>query len=347
MYAPWFELVGPTRNVQLFGLKLLGVNVHNGRKLVFSLVFLAIVWVIRTVLRAIAKLVRTRESKTAVFWTGQGISLLTFLLGLVGLLSIWFDNPARLATGVGLVGAGLAFALQKVITSFAGYFVILRGKTFNVGDRIAMGGVRGDVVSLSFFQTVIMEMGMPPTGDTDKGIWVQSRQFSGRIVTVSNSKIFDDPVYNYTRDFPFIWEEMHLPVSYKDDRARAEQILLEAAERETVPIAEIAAPAIKRMEEQFLLQLSDLKPRVYWRLTDNWVELTVRFLAKTHDVRGLKDRMSRHIIAELDKAGIGIASGTYEIVGMPTLKVDMGVAQAGHVQGQTPDRAADLASPRS
>ena len=324
MAAPWFELVGPSRNVQLYGIKLLGINVHNGQKLLFSFVFLTIVWLIRTLLRAIAKTVRTRESKAAVFWTGQGISLLTFLLGVVGLLSIWFDNPARLATGVGLVGAGLAFALQKVITSFAGYFVILRGKTFNVGDRIAMGGVRGDVVSLSFFQTVIMEMGTPPSGDdATKGIWVQSRQFSGRIVTVANSKIFDDPVYNYTREFPFIWEEMHLPISYKDNRERAEQILLEAAEKETLPLAEIAAPAMKQLEERFLLQLSDLKPRVYWRLTDNWVELTVRFLCKTHDVRGLKDRMSRYILAEMDKAGIGMGSGTYEIVGMPPIRVEM------------------------
>ena len=324
MQSPWFELVGPSRNAQVFGIRLLGVDAHNAHRLLLSLAFLAIVWLIRTALTALAKAVRTRESKTAVFWTGQGISLLTFALGLLGLMSVWFDNPARLATGIGLVGAGLAFALQKVITSFAGYFVILRGKTFNVGDRIAMGGVRGDVISLSFFQTVIMEMGMPPSGDdTSKGIWVQSRQFSGRIVTVSNSKIFDDPVYNYTREFPFIWEEMHLPISYKDDRNRAEQILLEAAQRETVPIAEIAAPALKALEDRFLLQLADLKPRVYWRITDNWVELTVRFLCKTHDVRGLKDRMSRYIMAELDKAGIGIASGTYNIVGMPPLRVEM------------------------
>ncbi len=72
---------------------------------------------------------------------------------------------------------------------------------------------------MSFFQTVIMEMGEPPSVQSDDpGMWVQSRQFSGRIVTVSNSKIFEEPIYNYTRDFPFIWEEMHLPISYKDDR---------------------------------------------------------------------------------------------------------------------------------
>ena len=323
MQGSWFQLVGPERNVQILGVKLLGLNVHNFHKLLFSLAFLAAVWAIRTLLRAIAKTARTRESKTAVFWTGQGISIITFTLGLLGLMSIWFDNPTRLATGVGLVGAGLAFALQKVITSFAGYFIILRGKTFSVGDRISMGGVRGDVVSLSFFQTVIMEMGVPPQSDDDKGIWVQSRQFSGRIVTVANSRIFDDPVYNYTHDFPFIWEEMHLPISYKDDRTRAEQILLEAAMRETVQIQEVAAPMLKNLEDRFLLQLGDMQPRVYWRLTDNWVELTVRFLVKTHDVRGLKDRMSRYILAELDRAGIGIASGTYEIVGMPALQVDL------------------------
>ena len=127
--------------------------------------------------------------------------------------------------------AGLAFALQKVVTAVAGYFVILRGKTFNVGDRITMGGVRGDVIALGFIQTTIMEMGQPPAveANTDPAMWVRSRQFTGRIVTVTNDKIFDEPVYNYTRDFPYIWEEMRLPIGYKADRARAERILLDAA----------------------------------------------------------------------------------------------------------------------
>ena len=41
----------------------------------------------------------------------------------------------------------------------AGYFVILRGATFNVGDRISMG----DVLRLGFIQTTIMGMGQPPS----------------------------------------------------------------------------------------------------------------------------------------------------------------------------------------
>jgi small-conductance mechanosensitive channel len=110
------------------------------------------------VLRAISHLAVGRAQKRTAFWTRQGVSLITFLLGLLGFVSIWFDNPTRLATGLGMVRAGLAFALQKVITSFAGYFVSLRGKTFNIEDRITMGGVRGDVIALNLIQAVIMEM---------------------------------------------------------------------------------------------------------------------------------------------------------------------------------------------
>ncbi len=312
----------PRGGVEIFGVRLLGFDWQNGRKLLITVALFLALYMLTKLLRRIPRAVRGHAAQPAAFWTGQGISLLMFVLGIVGFVSIWFDNPARLATGVGLIGAGLAFALQKVITSFAGYFVILRGKTFNVGDRITMGGVRGDVIALSFLQTSIMEMGQPPAVQAaDPAVWIRSRQFTGRIVTVSNSKIFEEPVYNYTREFPYIWEEIVIPVSFKDDRTVVERILLDAARKETVPITELAAPALQTLQQRFYMRTADVEPRVYLRITDNWIELTVRFLCKDHDVRGLKDRMSRNIMAELDAAKIGIASGTYDIVGLPPVRV--------------------------
>jgi small-conductance mechanosensitive channel len=237
-------------------------------------------------------------------------------------MSIWFTDPARLATAFGLVSAGLAFALQQVITSIAGYFVILRGSTFNVGDRISMGGVRGDVLRLGFIQTTIMEMGQPPDMQgADPDMWVRSRQFTGRIVTVTNSKIFAEPVYNYTRDFPFIWEEMAIPITYAADRAGVERILLEAAALHGVDPHSIAQHAKASMQDKFGIEPIDLEPRVYYRITDNWLELTVRFLLGTHKIRNAKDAMSRHIVVEMDKIGVGIASSTYDIVGFPPIQL--------------------------
>ncbi|HEX3572820.1 MAG TPA: mechanosensitive ion channel domain-containing protein [Acidobacteriaceae bacterium] len=322
MIGPVVQLVGPEHGLELGGVRLLGFNAINAWKLLFTIILLAGLYLLSKILRGIAKAFGGDRQRTA-FWTRQAVSLTTFILAVAGLVSIWFDNPARLATGAGLVGAGLAFALQKVVTSFAGYFVILRGNTFNVGDRIKMGSVRGDVIALNFIQTVIMEMGEPPSvQEEDPGMWVRSRQYSGRIVTVSNAQIFEEPVYNYSRDFQYIWEEMHLPISYKDDRNKAEQIILDAVNRHTEEIRNMAQPELDRLKDRFFIEASEIKPRVYLRITDNWVELAVRFLCGTHDIRGVKDRISRDILREFDSAGIGIASGTYEIVGVPPIRVE-------------------------
>lgn len=241
---------------------------------------------------------------------------------MLGLLSIWFDNPAHLSTVFGLVTAGIAFALQRVITAVAGYFVILRGKTFSVGDRIVTRGVRGDVIVLSFMQTTIMEMGEPPpVQDANPSVWVHSRQFTGRIVTVTNDKIFDEPVYNYTRNFPYIREEIRLPIRYGDDRGRAEQILIEAARQHALTPDKVDSAMLEELDSRYGLKRLQLEPRVYWRITDNWLELALRFLAPDHGTREIKDAMNRDILCALDAADIGIASATYEITAVPTIQL--------------------------
>jgi small-conductance mechanosensitive channel len=320
----FLRIVPPNGAVEIFGVKLVGVTADNGKKLLFSLAFIVLTLLIGAGLRWLTGLLlRGRQDVRVAFWTRQGIQLITAVLLLMGLVSVWFDDPTRLTTALGLVTAGLAFALQKVVTSLAGYFVILRGRTFNVGDRITMGGVRGDVIALGFLQTTIMEMGQPPSVQSaDPAMWVHSRQYTGRVVTVSNSKIFDDPVYNYTREFPYIWEEMSLPITYTADRARAERILMEVAERHTVPIGELGEAALLEMERRYFIRRSDMVPKVYYRLTDNWLELTVRFIARDHGIRELKDAMSREILAALDVAEIGIASETIELVGLPPIRIE-------------------------
>lgn len=320
--GPLVQLIGDGHTVQIGGVKLLGVNYGDGRKLLLTLGFVGLLYALSRLLHFTAERIGGSRQTTA-FWARQGISIAIFFCGLLGLVSIWFNNPARLAEIAGLVGAGIAFAMQKVITSFAGYFVILRGKTFNVGDRIRMGGVRGDVIALNFIQTVVMEMGEPLAGEGhDPGMWVHSRQYSGRIVTISNAEIFEQPVYNYTRDFPYIWEELHIPIAYRDDRCRAEQIIVEAVGHNTQDIAEMAEPELARIVEHFFIEASEIRPQVFVRITSNWVELTVRFLCRTHEIRRLKDRISRDILDGLDAAKIGIASGTYEIVGVPPLRIE-------------------------
>jgi small-conductance mechanosensitive channel len=306
------------------GIRLVGLNEATAAKLLLTLVLVVALMLLTAVLRLALRALPAREERARVrFWGRQAVSLLMAFTGLVGLASIWFDNPKSMTTAFGLFSAGLAFALQKVITSLAGYFLILRGNNFTVGDRIVMGGVRGNVVALGFFQTTIMEMGQPPAVQSaDPAMWVKSRQFTGRIVTVANSRIFDDPVYNYTRDFPFIWEEISVPIAYRDDRHRAEQALLEATRRHAVDPQEIPPQTLRHLQDRFDLDLTQLAPRVFWRLTDNWLEMTVRFLVHDRGTRDVKDAISRELLDALDAAGIGIASATSEIVALPPVRLE-------------------------
>lgn len=309
--------------VRLFGVQLIGVTPQNGRKLLATVVCVAVAWALARVLHLAARvLMRERQDVRAKFWSEQAIHLVITVLVIVLLISIWFDQPARLATPAGLLSAGLAVALQRVITAIAGYFVILSGQVYSVGDRIAMGDVRGDVIALGYTRTKIMEMGEPPpVKDAPPPVWVEARQYTGRIVTVTNDKIFENAVYNYTRDFPYLWEEMRIPVRYQDDWRRAEEILLDTARRHTVEIEKLSREAIEYLERTYVVSQSQLEPRVYWRITDNWLELTVRFIAHDRGIRELKDAMSRDILAAFKQAGLEIASGTYDIVGLPPIEI--------------------------
>ena len=315
---------------------MIGLSSDVGHKLVLSAIFLAVLVVAVSLISALLKRAMHRFERLA-FWTQQGLRLTAVLALVIGLISIWVDDVGRLATVAGLLTAGVAIALQRVITSFAGYLIILRGKSFTIGDRITFGGVRGDVAALGFMQTTVMEMGEPPGEQPEPpATWIRARQYTGRIVRITNDKIFDTPVYNYTREFPFLWEEIHIPISYKDDRGKAEQILLDVTRKHTELVIRDAQPAVERLRSAYSLHDgTDLNPRVYLRITDNWVELSVRFIAPVHGVRPLKDAMSRDILTQFEAARIGIASGTYEIVGMPPIRVQMeGGAPAARDQSQ-------------
>src|SRR5581483_671395 len=286
--------------MKILGIPLLRFSAENGKKLLLTVAFIVAVIVASRLLHWLARGILGKRVGQAHFWTKQTIRIVVTIVFVIGVVSIWFDNPSRLGQAAAFVTAGLAIALQRVITAVSAYLIILRGKTFHVGDRIVMGGVRGDVIGLGFIQTTIMEMGQAPPEQPDApSVWVAGRQYTGRIVTVSNDKIFDEPVYNFTRNFPYIWEEIRMPIPYNGDRQRAEQILFCAAQKHTTKVAELSEDALNELGRRYLLKREDLEPRVYWRLTDNWVELAVRFITEDHGIRHVKDAMSRQILEEL------------------------------------------------
>jgi small-conductance mechanosensitive channel len=276
-------------------------------RLTLTLMLLAAVFGIRFVIVASVRFTISRHPNgRRVFWTRQTSALATAAVVLMIVSSVWIDDPDNLTTVLGMAGAGLAFAMQKVVTAFCGYLVVLRGQTFTVGDRISMGGVRGDVVDLGFLQTRIMEIGVPRETQGLHPTWIHDRQYTGRLVTVTNDKVFEDPVFNFTREFPFMFDEIEVPIESRTDRDRAEQIMLEAARRSTDDALQRAKPACERFQARYFVKLSPLEPRVYYQLADGVLELHLRFVTTIYDDRDVKDRIKRDIVAAFDAGGIAM-----------------------------------------
>jgi small-conductance mechanosensitive channel len=309
--------------MEVFGIRLVGFNELNAQRLLMTIIVLIVLMGLKSLARfAIRKFISAHDQLAVRFWARQGVSLVFAIVTTILLLSIWFRDPTRLATGLGLVTAGLAFALQKVITSFAGYLLIMRGGTFSVGDRISMGGIRGDVVSLGFMQTTILEMGQPPAVQgAEPAMWVKSRQFTGRIVTVTNDKIFEEPVFNYTRDFPYIWEEITIPVKYDANYAGVEKVMQQSAQRHSQEIMEMSREDRLKLENRYGVKFDDTLPKVFMRLTDNWLELSVRFLVRDHAIRITNDLIARDILKGMEGLKVEVASATFEVVGLPKLEL--------------------------
>lgn len=148
-----------------------------------------------------------------------------------------------------------------------------------------------------------------------------SRQYTGRVVTFTNSEVFEQATFNYSRMFGFLWEEMRLPLHFDEDVERAEAIALAAAREATDDDVVEARRQLERMRQQYPLQPAELEPQSYLRITDNWVELSIRFLVRAWGVRAAKDGITRAILARYRAEGISIASATFELVKAPELSI--------------------------
>src|SRR5699024_1366162 len=109
-------------------------------------------------------------------------------------------------TGLGLVSLVLGFALQAPITSFIAWLYIIFRKPYKVGNRIQINEHRGDVIEISYLDTIIQEC---------SGDYLGNDRQSGRIIHFPNSMILTDKVTNYSGQHkPFIWNETAVQIAY-------------------------------------------------------------------------------------------------------------------------------------
>lgn len=243
------------------------------------------------------------------------ITFAGYLVGFLGIALIFSDRLGRMAVAFGVAGAGIAFALQEVIASVAGWVAISFGNFYNTGDRVQLGGIKGDVIDIGVLRTTIMEIGE----------WVNSDLYNGRIVKIANSFVFKEPVFNYSGDFPFLWDEIMVPVKYGSDYRLARTIFQQILAEVTGEFTKHAKESWKEMIRQYRIESAELDPRVFLVANDNWMEFTLRYVVDYKRRRITKDVLFTRILEETDKTGgrVALASATFHLVQAPELTVKL------------------------
>jgi small-conductance mechanosensitive channel len=292
-------------------------------KIIFAVAGLLIISVlIRFLQRSSSRWIKDSDTR---YRARKFLTFIGYLLGLLFLIALFSDKLGGIHVALGIAGAGVAFALQEVITSIAGFVAVSFGHFYKTGDRIQLAGIRGDVIDIGILRTTLMECGQ----------WVDGDLYNGRIVRIANSFVFKEPVFNYSADFPFLWDEINLPVKYGSDQRLVREILQRILKEIVGDYALWAQETWKEMVKKYKIEDERVEPMITMAANDNWMEFTLRYVVDYKRRRSTKDKIFARVIEEFEKTEgrVAIASTSTDVSLVQTPAFDVKIAEKRREEG--------------
>lgn len=261
---------------------------HINPDLLLKMFYTVVAIIVLMIIRFLAlKLIfaKFEQAKNRYMWK-NGIKNAYYIILILILLNIWIDQIDSLGTFFGLIGAGLAIALQVPIVNLAGWLFIALRRPFDVGDRIEISGVAGDVIDIRFFQFTLNEIGN----------WVAADQSTGRIIHVPNGDVFKTSLANYSQGFSHIWVEMPVKLTFESNWRKAKTILGEIISKHAEELSFSAKRKLLEASKQYMIIYKNLTPIIYTSVKENGVELTLRFLSEPKKRRAKENAVWEDIL---------------------------------------------------
>lgn len=142
---------------------------------------------------------------------GTIIQYLLIIIGAFVVIQNSGINLGSLNVLAGALGVGIGFGMQNIANNFISGLIILFERPIKVGDRIEVGTVSGDIVKISSRATTVS------TNDNIS-------------IIIPNSDLINKQVINWSHNDRKIRLHVPIGVSYKEDPAIIQKVLLEVAE---------------------------------------------------------------------------------------------------------------------
>lgn len=280
-------------------------------KIAAILIGVAVIWII---IKAIQRNLFSKIQDNSNRYKAKKLSsFIGYLLTIFLLTIVFSDKLGGLTVALGVAGAGIAFAMQEVIVSFAGWIAIMFGGFYKTGDRVQLGGIKGDVMDIGVIRTTIMETGQ----------WVDGDLYNGRIVFIANSFVFKEPVFNYSGDFPFLWDEIKIPIQYGSNYKLATEIFEQVGKEVAGDLSQKSKEKWISIQDKYRIEDAQTEPMVSLIANDNWVEFTIRYIVNYKKRRATKTQLFTQILKRVEESDgqIRFASATFHLVEAPEFKV--------------------------
>jgi len=201
---------------------------------------------------------------------------------------------SSLATFAGFITAGIAVALQAVILSVAAYFFVVGRYGINVGDRISIAGVTGDVIDIGIVRMYLMEL-----AGTNVDLYP-----TGRIVVFSNSVLFQatTPLFKQLPGTEYTWHEVAISMAPGTNHQAAQDKLMAA-------VSSVYEHYRKEIERQFgsVERLIDVRmrapsPEGQLRFGDTGLEYVVRYPVEIRSAAEMDGKVTRAVLDTIGKS---------------------------------------------
>ncbi len=239
-------------------------------KIIAALLVLVIgKWLARRITNVITRLMEKNKVDITLVRFLDSIMYYSFMVMVViaaaGQLGI---NTTSFLTIVGAAGLAIGLALKDSLSNFASGVMLVLFRPYRVNDYVDIGGVAGNVVSISLFTTELN------TVDNQK-------------VIVPNASITSNVITNVTAN-PTRRVDLVIGIGYNDDIKKAKEVIqgVLAEEKRILP------------EPAPLIAVSEL--------ADSSVNFVVRPWVKTGDYWGVYFALHENIKLALDANGISI-----------------------------------------
>jgi small-conductance mechanosensitive channel len=209
---------------------------------------------------------------------------LSYAILAFGILTIWAAELQTLAVSFVVLAMAIVWALKETIACVQGAVYRVSANAFEVGDRIALSSVRGDVIDAGLLSTLVLEVG-------------QGHQRTGRTISIPNSMLMTEPVLNESLAGEYMLHLMSIPVDRSEDLAAMERRALTAAREACAEfIDDVRSPIAARYRRHGLVP-PVVDPRVTYQLVDkNTVNILLRIPVPSRLERQVEQRVLRAVL---------------------------------------------------